>query len=72
MFFPGSRYRSLGTYQVTRADGTVVTVTRLPLPASRSVAGYHPRQAGQRDDLLAAHYLGTQPRPGSSAMPTRP
>jgi len=48
----------MGTYQVTRVDGSVVTATRLPLPASRPVAGYHPRQAGQRNDLLAAHYLG--------------
>ena len=58
MFFPGSRYAQAGTYQVTTADGTVVTVTRLPLPAGRPVLGWFRRSAGERLDLLAANFIG--------------
>ena len=57
MFFPNSRYAKLATYQVLKADGTMVTVTRLPLPAHRPLLGSHPRQSGQRLDLIAAHFL---------------
>ena len=57
MFFPGSRYINLTTYQVTKLDGTTVTVTRLPLPANAPLMGMHPRQNGQRLDLIAAHFL---------------
>jgi hypothetical protein len=58
VFSPGSRYFGLGTYQVTQPDGSVVTATRLHLPMQAPVAGFHPRQSGQRNDLIAAHYLG--------------
>jgi len=57
MFFPGSRYQDLGTYTVTRGDGSTVTATRLPLPSSQRLRGFHVRRDGERLDLLAAHYL---------------
>jgi hypothetical protein len=57
MFFPGSRYYNLTTYQVTKADGTTVTVTQLPLPSNPPLLGAYPRQNGQRLDLIASHFL---------------
>jgi len=57
MFFPGSRYEKTGTYQVTRPDGAVLTVARLPLPLQNPVLGFHRRLEGQRLDLIASHYL---------------
>jgi hypothetical protein len=57
MFFPGSRYEKMVAYQVTTSDGTVVAATRLPLPANAPLLGLHPRQSGQRLDLIAAHFL---------------
>ena len=57
MFFPGSRYAATGTYPVARPDGTTVPAARLPLPGPALVLGYHRRLAGQRLDLIAAHYL---------------
>jgi hypothetical protein len=57
MFFPGSRYEKAATYAVTKPDGTVVTVTKLPLPVQNPVRGFHRRLEGQRLDLIAAHYL---------------
>lgn len=57
MFFAGSRYLNLGTYTATRRDGTVVTVTRLPLPVQAPLAGYHQRMVGERLDLVAARHL---------------
>jgi hypothetical protein len=57
MFFPGSRYYNLGTYQVEKQDGTTVTVTELPLPASPPLLGAYPRQNRQRLDLIASHFL---------------
>jgi hypothetical protein len=57
VFFPGSRYLSLGTYVATRLDGTTVTVTRLPLPGHARLAGYHRRMVGERLDLVAARHL---------------
>ncbi|HEX3437625.1 MAG TPA: hypothetical protein VHT24_12720 [Pseudacidobacterium sp.] len=57
MFYPGSRYINQTTYQVTMADGTVVTATRLPLPLQNPVQGYFPRTSGQRLDQIASHFL---------------
>ena len=57
MFFPGSRYEKVGTAIVTKADGTVVTVTNLPLPLKNPLLGFHRRLDGQRLDLIASHYL---------------
>lgn len=57
MFFPGSRYENAGTVTVTRADGTIVTVTKLPLPVQNPLLGFHRRLDGQRLDLIASHYF---------------
>lgn len=57
MFFPGSRYEKVGTAIVTKADGTIVTVTKLPLPLQNPLLGFHRRLDGQRLDLIASHYL---------------
>ena len=57
MFFKGSRYENAGTYTVTKLDDTQVSVTRLPLRTTQRLLGFHPRQAGHRLDLVAAHYL---------------
>jgi hypothetical protein len=57
MFFAGSRYAAAGTYQVTLADGTVVVVTRIPLPVARTTLGWHRRAEGERLDLIAYRYL---------------
>ncbi len=57
MFFPGSRYSNMATYQVTRPDGTVIQAVKSPLPGRPLVLGYHRRLVGQRLDLIAAHYL---------------
>jgi hypothetical protein len=57
MFSSNSRYSKSGTYAVTKLDGTVVTATRLPLPAPGPIIGFHRRLQGQRLDLIASHYL---------------
>jgi hypothetical protein len=57
VFFAGSRYANLPTYQVVTSDGTMVTVTRLPLPGKPPTLGLHPRPNGQRLDLIAYHFL---------------
>ena len=56
MFFPGSRYINQNTYQVTMSDGTVVTVTRLPLRLNAPLQGYYKR-ANARLDQIASHFL---------------
>jgi hypothetical protein len=58
LFFPGSRYAQAGTYQVTAPDGSMITVTRLPLPVGGPVLGFYRRSLGERLDLLAANYAG--------------
>ena len=57
MFFSGSRYEKAGTYTLKKADGTEVSVTKLPLPVGSRLAGFHRRHEGQRLDLIASHYL---------------
>ena len=57
MFLPGSRYAVAGTAQAVRADGTIVTVTLIPLPVPRTVLGWHRRTEGERLDLIAYQYL---------------
>jgi hypothetical protein len=57
MFFPGSRYETTGTYTVTLPNGKTVRATKLPLPRSTSLLGYHRRLEGQRLDLIANRYL---------------
>ena len=44
-------------YQVKKADGTIVTVTRLPLPATTPLQGYYARKKSQRLDQIASHFL---------------
>lgn len=56
MFFPGSRYEKLESYEVVRR-GRSVAATRLPLPLSRPLRGLHRRLQGQRLDLIASRYL---------------
>jgi hypothetical protein len=56
MFFPGSRYEKVGTTTMTKVDGTVVSTTKLPLPAPNPLLGFHRRLEGQRLDLIAARY----------------
>ncbi|MGH7841776.1 MAG: LysM domain-containing protein [Candidatus Binataceae bacterium] len=57
MFFPGSRYANTGIYTLTRANGAVVSVARLPQPQTNPVIGFYRRQLAQRLDLIASHYL---------------
>ena len=57
MFFSGSRYEKAGTYTLKKADGTEVSVTKLPLPVQSRLAGFHRRHEGQRLDLIVSHYL---------------
>ncbi len=57
MVFPGSRYVTMVAYTIKKADGTVVSVTRLPLPVQTPLLGYHRRLQGERLDLIASHYL---------------
>jgi len=57
MFFPGSRYANVATYTLTLANGTTVAVTRIPLPSSTTLMGFHRRLQGQRLDLIASRYL---------------
>ena len=58
MFTPNSRYADAGTYQVTSADGTVATATRIPLPMRTPVrsAGIRAPRASALD-LIATSYL---------------
>ncbi len=58
MFTNDSRYADAGTYQVTLADGTVVTVTRAPRRAVTKLAGWHRRAEGERLDVIAHRYNG--------------
>lgn len=57
MFSSTSRYAACRTYQVTLADGKVVTATGIPLPAERAPIGWHRRSLDERLDLIAYRYL---------------
>ena len=57
MFFPGSRYETIGTYTVTLPNGKTVRATKLPHPRPNRLLGYHRRLEGQRLDLIANRYL---------------
>lgn len=57
MFLPSSRYANAGTYQVTLADGTIVTATAIPLPVVRPPVGWHQRADSERLDLIAYQFL---------------
>ncbi len=57
MIAPNSRYATAGTYQVTLADGTVVTVTRVPAQRTPRIRGWHRRAEGERLDVIAYTYV---------------
>jgi hypothetical protein len=57
VFFPNSRYAAMAHYQKQGADGSVVQVTRLPLPGPGVVLGFFRRTSGQRLDLIANRFL---------------
>jgi hypothetical protein len=57
VFFPNSRYATMAHYQKLRADGSVIQVTRLPLPGPAVVLGFFRRSSGQRLDLIANRFL---------------
>ncbi len=57
MFFPGSRYAKQSTYQVKRADGSVVQAVRLPLPGPQLLLGYVRQTEPRRLDLIASRFL---------------
>ena len=57
MFFPGSRYLNMTTYQVTGPAGARVTVTRLPLPNPQPVVGWYQMPDGHQLDLVAYQFL---------------
>lgn len=62
MFPSDSRYAEAGTYQVTLADGVVVTVTRAPHAAATRLIGWHRRAEGERLDVIAHRYTGDATR----------
>jgi hypothetical protein len=57
MFFSGSRYASLATYQFTTVGGATVQLTKLPAPGIQAVLGYYRRSRGDRLDQIAGRYL---------------
>jgi hypothetical protein len=57
MFFPGSRYASLGRYSIVLANGTTVSATKLPTPGLQVALGYYRRSAADRLDQIAARFL---------------
>lgn len=58
MFYSGSRYLNAGTTAVTLPDGRQVVLTKIPLPKTRQLLGYHRRQDNHRLDHIAYNYLG--------------
>lgn len=57
MFASNSRYATAGTYPVTLADGTVVTVTRAPAPQTPRILGWHRRADDERLDVIAYRFV---------------
>ena len=47
MFIKGSRYEKAGTATAAKLDGTLVAVTRIPLPTSLSLIGFHRQREGK-------------------------
>jgi len=62
VFTSDSRYAEAGTYQVTLADGTVVTVTRAPSRTATRLIGWHRRTEGERLDVIAHRYTADATR----------
>lgn len=57
MFAPESRYASAATYCVTLSGGRVVAAVKVPAPRTATLAGYYPRPASERLDLVAVRFL---------------
>jgi hypothetical protein len=57
MFTADSRYAGAPTYTVTLAGGRVVAAVKIPAPRTTAVAGYYPRPASERLDLVAVRFL---------------
>jgi hypothetical protein len=57
MFFPGSRYEKQTTYQVQRADGSIVQAVRLPLPGPQLLLGFVRQTDPRRLDLIASRFI---------------
>jgi len=57
VFFSNSRYAAMAHYQKQQPDGSVIQVTRLPLPGPAVVLGFFRRASGQRLDLIANRFL---------------
>jgi hypothetical protein len=57
VLFPNSRYAAMAHYQKQQPDGSVIQVTRLPLPGPAVVLGFFRRAGGQRLDLIANRFL---------------
>ncbi|MBK8460541.1 MAG: LysM domain-containing protein [Micropruina sp.] len=56
MFTSNSRYAGAGTYQVVLPGGTVVTVTRAPLPQALPIIGWHQCSNDERLDVIAHRF----------------
>jgi|SoiMethySBSTD1v2_1073268.scaffolds.fasta_scaffold2707313_2 hypothetical protein len=57
MFFNGSRYQKMSTYDTMDAQGRAVKAVVLPLPTQPRVAAEYVLRERQRLDLLAAQFL---------------
>ena len=58
MFASDSRYRAAATYPVTLPGGRVVSAVTIPAPRTApALAGYYPRPASERLDLVAVRFL---------------
>ncbi len=57
MFSADSRYVGQATYTFGLAGGQTVAVVRIPAPRTSSIAGYYPRPASERLDLVAVRFL---------------
>jgi hypothetical protein len=60
MIYPGSRYANLVSYKITRSDGSIVTVLRLPSPPASPVIlqGYYQKTStAPRLDVIANFFL---------------
>ena len=57
MFSADSRYVSQPTCAFALEGGQTVAAVRIPAPRASSVAGYYPRPASERLDLIAVRFL---------------
>jgi hypothetical protein len=57
MFAANSRYANAPTYSITLPGGRVIAVVKIPAPRTAALAGYYPRPASERLDLVAVRFL---------------